>query len=85
MDRLIVLDRGRIVEEGSHRQLLAHGGLYARLWEHQSGGFLGDQDESPALPAADASNEEIEPEAEEARPREAAHIGHDQLTGSEPR
>jgi ATP-binding cassette subfamily B multidrug efflux pump len=43
MDRLIVMDKGRIVEEGDHRTLLAHGGLYARLWEHQSGGFLGDE------------------------------------------
>ncbi len=42
MDRLIVLDKGRIVEEGDHRSLLAHGGLYARLWAHQSGGFLGE-------------------------------------------
>jgi ATP-binding cassette subfamily B multidrug efflux pump len=43
MDRLIVMDRGRIVEEGDHASLLAKGGLYARLWEHQSGGFLGDE------------------------------------------
>jgi len=43
MDRLIVLDQGRIVEEGSHRTLLANGGLYARLWTHQSGGFLTDE------------------------------------------
>jgi ATP-binding cassette subfamily B multidrug efflux pump len=43
MDRLIVMDKGRIVEEGDHRTLLALGGLYARLWEHQSGGFLGDE------------------------------------------
>jgi len=42
MDRLIVLDQGRIVEEGNHRTLLASGGLYARLWAHQSGGFLSD-------------------------------------------
>ena len=40
MDRLIVLDKGRIVEEGSHEELLAKGGLYAKLWAHQSGGFL---------------------------------------------
>ncbi|MDM0072756.1 ABC transporter ATP-binding protein [Variovorax sp. J2P1-59] len=42
MDRLIVLDEGRVVEEGDHKTLLAQGGLYARLWSHQSGGFLGD-------------------------------------------
>ena len=43
MDRLVVLDRGRVVEEGDHRTLLAQGGLYARLWAHQSGGFLGEE------------------------------------------
>ncbi|GAB3776698.1 ABC transporter ATP-binding protein [Ramlibacter monticola] len=42
LDRLVVLDQGRIVEEGDHRTLLARGGLYARLWAHQSGGFLGE-------------------------------------------
>lgn len=40
MDRIVVLDRGKIVENGPHPTLLKHGGLYARLWEHQSGGFL---------------------------------------------
>ena len=40
LDRLIVLDRGRIVEEGTHEQLLAAGGLYSQLWKRQSGGFL---------------------------------------------
>jgi ATP-binding cassette subfamily B multidrug efflux pump len=52
MDRLIVMDKGRIVEQGSHRELLTHGGIYARLWAHQSGGFLGedvDDDEERAL------------------------------------
>ncbi|SUX29918.1 ABC transporter ATP-binding protein [Chromobacterium vaccinii] len=44
MDRLIVLDQGQVVEEGTHQQLLAQGGLYARLWTHQSGGFLGEED-----------------------------------------
>jgi ATP-binding cassette subfamily B multidrug efflux pump len=43
MDRLIVLDKGRVVEEGDHTSLLAQGGLYARLWAHQSGGFLGEE------------------------------------------
>ncbi|URI10904.1 ABC transporter ATP-binding protein/permease [Aquincola tertiaricarbonis] len=47
MDRLIVLDKGRIVEQGDHRSLLAQGGLYARLWAHQSGGFLGEEAEEP--------------------------------------
>ncbi len=41
MDRLIVMDEGRIVETGSHAELLERGGLYARLWARQSGGFLG--------------------------------------------
>ncbi len=40
MDRIIVLDKGKITEEGTHRQLLARKGLYARLWTHQSGGFI---------------------------------------------
>jgi ATP-binding cassette subfamily B multidrug efflux pump len=40
MDRLVVLEKGKIVEEGTHAQLLASGGHYAMLWERQSGGFL---------------------------------------------
>jgi ATP-binding cassette subfamily B multidrug efflux pump len=43
MDRLIVMDQGRIVEQGTHAELLAAGGIYGRLWAHQSGGFLGDE------------------------------------------
>jgi ATP-binding cassette subfamily B multidrug efflux pump len=50
MDRLVVLDKGRIVEEGNHYSLLAEGGLYARLWAHQSGGFLGEDVDDSRLP-----------------------------------
>ncbi|TCP92191.1 ATP-binding cassette subfamily B multidrug efflux pump [Cricetibacter osteomyelitidis] len=44
MDRLIVLDKGQIIEQGSHNELLAQNGLYAKLWKHQSGGFLHSDD-----------------------------------------
>ncbi|MCI2965051.1 MULTISPECIES: ABC transporter ATP-binding protein [Shewanella] len=41
MDRLIVLDQGRVVEQGTHQELIDAGGIYAQLWAHQTGGFLG--------------------------------------------
>jgi ATP-binding cassette subfamily B multidrug efflux pump len=50
MDRILVLDAGRIVEEGRHADLLAKGGLYARFWERQSGGFIGA--DAPTAPEA---------------------------------
>ena len=89
MDRLIVLDRGRIVEEGDHRSLLARGGLYARLWAHQSGGFLGDDIAGVTADADEAiaqARAEDAPATEEARrPGPAATlIGHDLPAGSEP-
>ena len=50
MDRLVVLDHGRVVEQGSHQELLQSQGPYARLWHHQSGGFLTDPDPLTAHP-----------------------------------
>ncbi|WP_327048405.1 ABC transporter ATP-binding protein/permease [Microbispora sp. NBC_01189] len=49
MDRLVVLDRGRVVEQGTHGELLQAQGSYARLWNHQSGGFLVEDDAPDAL------------------------------------
>lgn len=45
LDRIVVMQDGRIVEQGSHAELLALGGTYARYWNRQSGGFLGTEDE----------------------------------------
>jgi ATP-binding cassette subfamily B multidrug efflux pump len=45
MDRLIVLDKGKIIEAGSHTELVKEGGVYADLWNRQSGGFLADHSE----------------------------------------
>jgi ATP-binding cassette subfamily B multidrug efflux pump len=61
MDRLIVLDRGRIVEEGNHYSLLAQGGLYARLWAHQSGGFLGEDTDDSNPPRRQISAATLSP------------------------
>ena len=54
MDRLIVLDGGRIVEEGDHRSLLVRDGLYARLWARQSGGFIGEEDARHVTPVPES-------------------------------
>jgi ATP-binding cassette subfamily B multidrug efflux pump len=52
MDRLVVLDRGRIVEQGSHDELLRRNGHYAPLWRRQSGGFI-DADDTGEVEAAE--------------------------------
>ena len=51
LDRLVVMDRGRIVEQGSHQELLSTGGLYSQLWGRQSGGFLGVGPAAHSMPA----------------------------------
>ncbi len=90
MDRLVVLDRGRVVEEGDHRSLLAKGGLYARLWAHQSGGFLGEDpgDDASSGAPAPASTESAAPSLatalEDAQRMEPPRSGHDRLPGPEP-
>lgn len=51
MDRLIVLDKGEIVEQGTHQELVKNGGIYAQLWNHQTGGFIGDEEPVQELSA----------------------------------
>jgi ATP-binding cassette subfamily B multidrug efflux pump len=53
MDRLVVLDRGHIVEQGSHDELLRLGGHYASLWKRQSGGFIDAAPDEASAAAAE--------------------------------
>jgi ATP-binding cassette subfamily B multidrug efflux pump len=75
MDRLIVLDAGRIVEEGSHEELLRLGGHYEKLWRHQSGGFLAP-DVTLTETAADVTEEAVR---EAAHPQPVAEAGTDDV------
>jgi ATP-binding cassette subfamily B multidrug efflux pump len=73
MDRLIVLDEGRIVEQGSHDELLALRGHYERLWRHQSGGFL-----APDVVATETATEPSdEPSPDEMRVEPMPESGTD--------
>ena len=49
MDRIIVIEQGKVVEDGSHEALLTRNGLYASFWQHQSGGFLGEEIEEQKI------------------------------------
>jgi ATP-binding cassette subfamily B multidrug efflux pump len=60
MDRLVVMEHGRIVETGDHQSLLAAGGIYARLWAHQSGGFLGEEPDDEAERRTSSSASSVE-------------------------
>jgi len=73
MDRLIVLDEGRIVEQGSHDELIALRGHYERLWRHQSGGFLAPE----IVPTETATELPEEQVAEEVRVEPMAESGTD--------
>ena len=72
MDRLIVIDRGKIIEQGSHEELVRAGGLYAELWRRQSGGFIAEDSLSASTVASENADE-----LAYARPYEASRSGEE--------
>jgi len=74
LDRILVFDQGRIVEDGSHAELLSRGGVYQRLWSRQAGGFLLD---GASADTTDAEKDSVPTEipGENEPPEEV--IGHD--------
>ena len=66
MDRIVVLEKGTVVADGTHEELLTQGGLYHKLWSIQAGGFLGGSEEEEEESEEDAE----EPEAEEEEEKE---------------
>jgi len=72
MDRLVVLDQGRIVEQGTHEELLRLSGHYALLWKHQSGGFLPEQGSGAGLPGHVSVDVETVADSGASGPRKAS-------------
>ncbi len=85
MDRLVVLDHGRIVEQGTHEELLRLGGHYAMLWKHQSGGFLPDQGLGGGLPGhVSVDAETVADDSGRASPSAGARTASEPITDPAP-
>jgi ATP-binding cassette subfamily B multidrug efflux pump len=82
MDRLVVLDQGRIIEQGTHEALLQRGGHYAMLWRHQSGGFLPHEVVASTEPAVSAWDDSPIDELRSAEQPEPGVGAEPQTTGS---